>query len=105
MPHLLNALLSVVAVAGLLAGPSLRPRLALLLGLGGSVVANQFVWMLAPGLWAHPLAPWVASTVGAITAVALWSLLRTSPTVLDLVGAPQHQDLVGAPERQDPFVD
>ncbi|PYY49476.1 hypothetical protein [Curtobacterium sp. MCBD17_023] len=85
MTHLVNALLSVLVVTGLLAGPSLRPRLALFLGGTGSVVANHLVWLVAPDLWSRALTPWVASVGGALVAVAAWSLLRTSPTAANLV--------------------
>jgi hypothetical protein len=83
---LLNALLSVLAVAGLLAAPSLRPGLALLLSLTGSVIANQVVWIASPGIWSHPVTPWLASAAGTLVAVAVWSALRTSPRVVELVG-------------------
>ncbi|PZE82479.1 hypothetical protein DEI91_11745 [Curtobacterium sp. MCBD17_032] len=85
MPHLINALLSVLVVTGVLAGPSLRPRLALLLGVTGSVVANHLVWLVAPRVWSHALTPWAASVGGALLTVAAWSLLRTSPTAASLV--------------------
>jgi hypothetical protein len=85
MPHLVNALLSVLGVTGLLAGPSLRPRLGLFLGVTGSVIANYLAWLAAPGLWSHALTPWAASAGGALIAVAAWSLLRTSPTAASLV--------------------
>jgi hypothetical protein len=87
MPHMLNALLSVLVVAGLLAGPSLRPGLGLLLGLTGSTIANQVVWLASPGVWSHVATPWLASVAGALGAVVVWSLVRTSPTVAELVGA------------------
>ncbi|WP_220034500.1 hypothetical protein, partial [Curtobacterium sp. MCPF17_047] len=87
MPHLLNALTSVLVVAGLLASQSLRPGLGLLLSLAGSVIANQLVWIISPTAWSHLVTPWLASASGTLVAVALWSVLRTSPRVLDLLGA------------------
>jgi len=87
MPHLLNALLSVLVVAGLLAGPSLRPGVGLLLGLAGSTIANHVVWLASPDVWSHAVVPWLASVGGALGAVAVWSLLRNSPRLAELVGA------------------
>ncbi|WIB27366.1 hypothetical protein [Curtobacterium sp. MCSS17_015] len=103
MPHLVNALLSVLVVTGLLAGPSLRPRLALFLGVTGSVIANHLVWLAAPVLWSHVLTPWAASVSGALVAVAIWSLLRTSPTAASLVDpdAAALQDVAGDPADQE----
>ncbi|PZE62614.1 hypothetical protein [Curtobacterium sp. MCBD17_021] len=103
MPHLVNALLSVLVVTGLLAGPSLRPRLALFLGVTGSVIANHLVWLTAPVLWSHVLTPWAASVSGALVAVAIWSLLRTSPTAASLVDpdAAALQDVAGDPADQE----
>jgi hypothetical protein len=105
MPHLVNALLSVLVVTGLLAGPSLHPRLALFLGVTGSVIANHLVWLAAPGLWSHAATPWVASVGGALVAVAAWSLLRTSPTAAGLVDpdAAGLVDVVADPaDQEDP---
>jgi uncharacterized membrane protein YeaQ/YmgE (transglycosylase-associated protein family) len=101
MPHLVNALLSVLVVTGLLAGPSLRPRLGLFLGLTGSVIANHLVWLTAPDLWSHALTPWVASVGGALIAVAVWSLLRTSPTAASLVDPDAAELSDGADDPND----
>ena len=105
MPHLLNALLSVLVVAGLLAGPSLRPGVGLLLGLAGSTIANHVVWLASPDVWSHAVVPWLASVGGALGAVAVWSLLRNSPDLAELVGAEVTGPADPLDDEDEPAVD
>jgi hypothetical protein len=87
MLHLVNALVAVLVVTGALAVASLRPRTALLLGSTGSVIAEFVMWVAAPAAWSHPLAPWTCALLGTVTAVAVWSLVRATPWLTDLVGS------------------
>ena len=77
MPHLLNALLSVLVVTASLALTSLDRRTAALLGATGSLTGTFLAWVVAPHLWSStPLLPWAAAVAGTILLVAGWTAVR-----------------------------